>query len=534
MALAWGAGPPLVLSQRAEPRTFNPVFAFDAPTRDLLRLLHGRLVRINGATLGTEASLAQSWKFTPDGRRCIVELRRGVKFSDGAPFDADDVVFTFAVYQDEKVGSAQRDLLAPNGLPVRLTKLGSHRLQLDFAEPHAPGERLFDGLAILPRHRLEAAWREGRLAGAWSIQTPPDQMAGLGPFVLAEYRPGQFVRLRRNPHYWQSGKPYLDEVRIVVAADQTAEALRFRRGEIHLLQRPPAAVFDALGEGVARLDAGASLEYQFVFFNLNTDRAPEAVRAKQPWFRETAFRRAISLAADRAAMCRLAFAGRATPLAHHVTPGNRAWVVPGAPPRQDPAGARALLAQAGFRLDAGTLRDAQGRAVEFNLAVNAANTAHQQLATILQADLRALGISLRIVPLEFRSLVDRVLKSLDYDAALMALGSGDADPNAEMNVWLADGSMHVWNLDAAKSPLPWELEIDRLMKQQRVTRDPARRRDLYGQVQRLVAGHLPVIALVSPHLLVAHQAGLRGVRPGLTPPYALWNIEDFTWGPSGR
>lgn len=521
----------LVLSQRAEPRTFNPVLAVDAPTRDLLRLLHGRLVRINGGTLATEASLAQSWKFSADGLSCTVDLRRGVRFSDGHPFDADDVVFTFAVYQDEKLASPQRDLLSPNGKPIRLTKLSSHRLRLDFAEPHAPGERLFDGLNLLPRHRLEPAYREGRLAQTWTLQTPPDQIVGLGPFVLAEHRPGQAIRLKRNPHYWQAGKPGLDAVEIVITPDQTAEALRFRQGEIDLIQRPPAKVFASLPSTIAKVDAGPSLEYHFVFFNLNAaaDRLPESVRAKQLWFRNPAFRRAVSLAADRAAMCKLAFEGRAMPLAHHVTPGNQAWLAPGPPPRHDPQEARHLLTTAGFRLDSGTLRDAVGKPVEFSLAVNSANAAQVQLATILQEDLRALGIQLRLVTIEFRSLVDRVLKTLDYDAALMSLGSGDADPNAEMNVWLAAGSMHVWNLAAETKPFPWETEIDRRMKQQRTSRDPKLRRQLYSEVQRLVAEHLPIIALVSPHLLVAHRPGLRNVRPGLTPPYALWNIEDFAW-----
>lgn len=526
----FGAGNRLVLSQRSEPRTFNPALAIDAPTRDILRLLHGRLARINGATLATEASLAQSWKFSTDGLSCAVDLRPGLRFSDGHPFDADDVLFTFAVYQDERVASTQRDLLAPNGKPIRITKLSSHRLRLDFAEPHAPGERLFDGLAILPRHLLEPAYREGRLAQAWTLATPPAQMAGLGPFMLAEYRPGQSVRLRRNPHYWQAGKPRLDELEILIVPDQTAEALRFRRGEIDLLQRPPPKVFQALEPGIAKLDAGASLEYHFLVFNLNDagDRLPAAIGPRQAWFRDLSFRRAISLAADRAGMSKLAFEGRATPLAHHVTPGNRMWVVPSVP-RHDPAESGRLLTAAGYRLEAGQLRDRGGRAVEFSLAVNSANAAQMQLATILQADLRGLGIPVRLVPLEFRSLVDRVLKTLDYDAALMALGSGDADPNSEMNVWLRAGSMHVWNLSAETKALPWEVEIDRLMKDQRITRDPKARRQLYAQVQRLVAEHLPVIALVSPHLLVAHQPGLKNVRPGLTPPYALWNIEDLAW-----
>lgn len=512
----------VVLAQRAEPRSFNPVTAFDVPTRDVLRLIHGRLVRINGVTLATEASLARSWKLTPDGRSCTVELRRGVRFSDGQPFDADDVLFSFEVYLDPKLGSAQRDLLSPNGQPVQVSKLSSHTIRVEFKEPYAPGVRLFDGLAILPRHLLDKPYREGKLAQAWTVGTPPAQIAGLGPFALAQHVPGQRLILRRNPYYWEAGKPKLDEVEIAFTPDQTAEVLRFRQGEIDLIQRPPAKAFAALDSTFTKLDVGPSLEYHHLFFNLNgaAGQVPEAIRAKQDWFRREPFRRAISLAADRAAMTKLAFDGRATPLAHHVTPGNKAWLVEGRSPQRSLEEAKKLLADAGLA----------GRSLEFSLLVNAANTAQAQLATILQEDLRGLGIRLRIVPLDFRSLVDRVTKSLDYEAALMGFGSGDADPNSEMNIWLSRGAMHIWNLSAEKNPLPWEREIDRWMLQQRSTLNPSERKRAYGEVQKLVAQHLPIIALVSPHLLVAHKAALKGVRPGITPPFSLWNIEEWHWG----
>jgi peptide/nickel transport system substrate-binding protein len=521
-----------VLSQRAEPRTFNPVIAVDAPTRDILRLLHGRLARINGGTLGVDPSLAKSWRFSPDGRVCNIELRQGIRFSDGDPFDADDVLFSFEVYLDAKLGSTQRDLLAPEGQPIQVTKAGPYAVRIEFPVPHAPGARLFDGLAMLPKHLLDKPYREGKLAQSWTVASPLNQIAGLKPFIAERYVPGQRLVLKRNPNYWQPGKPGLDEVEILFTPDQTAEALRFRHGEIDLLQRPSAKSFTAFEAATAKLDLGPSLEYHFLFFNLNggSQKLSEGVRAKQVWFQDIAFRKAVSLAADRAAMAKLAFEGRASALAHHVTPGNKAWLVETAPPRHSIDEAKKLLQQAGFRLQGGSLTSAAGQAVEFSLLVNSANAAQMQIATILQEDLRALGIKLRITPMEFRSLVDRVTRSLDFEAAIMGLGSGDADPNSEMNIWMSSGSMHVWNLSAEKNPLPWELEIDQWMRRQRSTLNVSERKRAYGNVQKLVAEHLPVIALVSPHLLVVHKPGLQGVRPSIVPPYALWNIEDWRWG----
>ncbi|MDX1979608.1 MAG: ABC transporter substrate-binding protein [Bryobacteraceae bacterium] len=529
----------LTISMRSEPRTLNPVVAVDAPSRELMRLLHGRLARIHGVTHVVEPSLATAWKFSSDGRSAVVTLRKGVTFSDGDPFDADDVLFSFQVYLDGKVASPQRSLLMPGGKPVTAEKLTSHSIRLHFAEPHGPGERMFDGIPILPKHRLEGAYREGKLAGMWTVSSAPGEIAGLGPFVMAQYAAGEKIVLKRNPRFWMraDGKalPYLDEVRIVFTPDQTAEALRFRAGEIDLISRPPAQAFASLGRDLKDhhfIDSGSSLEYHFVFFNLNDapDRIPAAVAARQKWFSEPRFRRAVSLAADRQGMARLAFEGRATPLAHHVTAGNRLWVSKDirVPARSLEEGRRLLLA-AGFRMEGSALVDSQGKAVEFTLAYNSGNAQQGQMATLLQEDLRPLGIRLRLAPLEFRALVNRVLKTLDYDAALMALGSGDADPNAEMNVWHTSGAMHVWNLSARNKPTAWEAEIDRHMRQQQSTRDFAQRRKAYHRVQELVAEHLPILSLVSPNLLTAHRPGLENVRPSILPPYALWNIEQFRW-----
>src|SRR5204863_2411510 len=134
---------------------------------------------------------AKAWTLSPDGRRYTLTLRQGVRFSDGAPFDADDVVFSFRVYSDEKSNAPQRDLLIVGGQPIGVRKVGQSIVQFDLAEPYAAAERLFDGVAMLPRHLLEQSYTEGRVADAWGLTTPAAQMAGLGPFRFKEYAPGE-------------------------------------------------------------------------------------------------------------------------------------------------------------------------------------------------------------------------------------------------------------------------------------------------------------------------------------------------------
>ena len=149
------------------------------------------------------------------------------------------------------------------------------------------------------------------------------------------------------------------------------------------------------------------------------------------------------------------------------------------------------------------------------------------MATIIQDDLNQLGMDVHVVPLDFGSMVDRLLQSSDYEAAVMGLVSGDADPTSEMNIWVTSGETHLWDLRRTKPATPWEAEMDRLMEQQLITLDYAARRRLYDQVQEIVADNLPVICLVSPNILAGAKDRVGNFRPAILDPYALWNIEEL-------
>jgi peptide/nickel transport system substrate-binding protein len=531
----------LVFALRSEPKTLNPVTGVDIPSKEVIGRLTADLIHIDRETQRTSPALARSWSAAPDGRHYTLELRRGLRFSDGHPLDADDVVFSFACYLDERNRSPQRDLLIVGGKPVGVRKLDAHRVAVDLEQPYAAAERLFDSLAILPRHLLLKAQQEGRLAQAWGLGTAPAEIAGMGPFRLKSYAPGDRLVLERNPHYWKVDRagralPYLDEVVFLLVPSEDAQVIRFKAGETDLISRLNAENFTLLASEPAGrhrlLDLGPGLEYTFLFFNLNDlagGKLP-AVSGKQAWFQKTAFRQAVSAALDRQGMVRLVCRGRGTPLATHVTPGNKAWLNRALVPQaRSPARARDLLAGAGFSWKDGALRDPAGAPVEFTIVTNAANAARVQMATIVQDDLRELGMKAQVVPLENRALLDRVFQSHDYEAALMALGSGDSDPTSEMSVWLSSGPTHLWRLGQAQPATPWEKEIDEAMRRQLVTLDPKERKRLYDRVQELVAENLPLIPLISPNVLVGAKAELGNFRPAVLDHYVLWNADELYW-----
>ncbi|MGH9712975.1 MAG: ABC transporter substrate-binding protein [Candidatus Acidiferrales bacterium] len=535
------SGGRLVVGLRSEPKTLNPVLAADATSRDVIRCMTSDLIHINRESLKTEAALAKSWSVSKDGREYTLHIRRGLRFSDGQPFNADDVVFSFQLYLDEKNHSPQRDLLVIAGKPIDLQKVDDYTVRFELAKPYAAAERIFDGLAILPRHLLEDAYQKGNFAQALSVSMQPGQFAGLGPFRLKEYVPGQRVVLEKNPYYWKKDRagnrlPYLDEVVFLFVPNEDAQVVRFEAGETDLLSRFSAENFPVLEKqqatkGYHLYDLGAGLEYNFLFFNLNdlSGKGHPEIAKKQAWFQDVRFRQAVSAAVDRESIIRLVYQGRATPLWGSVTPGNKLWIDNTIPHRvRSLDRARQLLQSAGFSYKSdGTLVDSRGTAVEFSILTSSSNAQRLKMATLIQDDLSHLGMNVHVVSLEFRAMIDRLLNTDDYEAALMALVSGDADPTPEMNVWLSSGETHLWHPSQEKPATPWEAEIDRLMEQQMVTLDYTKRKQLYDRVQEIAAENLPIICLASPNILVGARDRIGNFRPAILDPYTLWNIEQL-------
>src|SRR5690349_13068160 len=531
----------LVIGQRAEPKTFNPVMAIDAPSREVIGRMAADLVHINRVTQKAEAALASSWKISKDGRSFVLKLRKGLRFSDGQPFDADDVIFTFKVYLDDKIHSPQRDLLVINGKPLSVTKLDAYTVRFDLAQPYAAAERIFDSLPILPRHLLVQAYEQGKFAETWNLNVAPNAIAGLGAFRLKQYLPGQRVVMERNPYYWKVDRsqhrlPYLDEIAFLFVGTEDAQVLRFQAGETDVINRFGTDNYDVLARDQQRRgyhveDLGPSLEFNFLVFNLNdlpADKFPDITR-EQAWFRDLKFRQAVSSAIDRASIVRLVYQGHGAALWGNETPADKVWLNQSLPrPERSLDRARELLKSAGFSWTGdGRLIDKQGKPVEFTIVTSSSNAQRVKMATIIADDLGQLGMNVHPVPLEFRAVIDRVFQSNNYEACILALGGGDADPNVVMNVWLSNGATHVWNLHESHPATPWEAEVDRLMNEQMITIDRNHRKRLYDRAQQLIADNLPVIFLATPNVLVGAKNELGNFQPGVLEPYALWNTEEL-------
>jgi peptide/nickel transport system substrate-binding protein len=497
---------------RGEPRNLHPLTAMDDISDTVRYLTGGVLIRMNRATQRAEPELAASWSASRDSRSITFHLRRGVKFSDGTPFTPGDVEYTIRQLLDPKLEAPLADSFRTDPGGPRFAIQGD-AITIMFPVPLAGYVTLFDQLPIL------------------SARSPLGIKAVLGPFTIKEYRPGVELLLARNPNYWKmdpQGRalPYLDSVRLSIQQNREIEVARFRRGELQLIDSIDPAIFDELSKAMpgAAHDAGPSLDSEMIWFN-QTSGAPIPA-FKQAWFHSREFRVAVSKAIRRADICRIAYHGHARPAYGPISPSNEFWFNRRLqPPDLDLAGALKELRLAGFTMRDGTLHDAEGHSVEFSAITNAGNEVREHIAAMLQQDLTAIGIKLNIVTLDFKSLIQRITSTHDYESCLLGLRRVELDPNSQMNVWMSSGENHQWN-PAQKTPgTAWEAEIDSLMLKQSSNLDPVKRKVCFDRVQEIAAEQQPLIYLVNPNSLSATVGGLRNVSATALPPQLVWNIE---------
>jgi peptide/nickel transport system substrate-binding protein len=530
----------LVASVRGEPGGFNRYTDVPESTLELVTLLtQAPLVRLNRLTGLVEPWLAESWSRAPDGLTYTLKLRQGVTFSDGAPFSSADVLFAFGAVYDPRVNSPLADALKVGDRPLEVSAPDAYTVVVRFAEPYGLGLNLLDNLPILPRHRLEGAWRAGRLNAEWRLNTPPSATAGLGPFVLEQYVFGQRIVLRRNPRYWRRDEegrplPYLDRLILEIAGDQTIEVLRLESGAVDLLtteiRLEDFSVLKRLEKtGTLQLiDAGVSVDADALWFNL--DPARKNGDPRRAWLQSTEFRKAVSHAVNRGAFVSTVYLGAGVPVYGPVTPGNRLYYLPDVPKYDyDPTRAARILEGLGLRdRDGdGVREDPEGRPARFTLLTQSGHTQRTTAASVLQASLARIGVAVDIVALDASTLAEYYDRGR-YDAMYFGIQASSMDPAESVEFWLSSGWLHFWQPSQRTPSRAWERRIDRLMREHIASPDLERRRHLFDEVQRVFGEEVPALYFGVPRIFVAMRSRVLNATPAVLRPQVLWNAERLS------
>jgi peptide/nickel transport system substrate-binding protein len=530
-------GGSLIASIRTEPGSFNRYVHRDAGAELVSILTQAKLVRINKATQIVEPWLADSWSVSEDGRAFTLKLHPGVTFSDGQPLTADDVVFSFRAVYDLGPEGPLGDALQVEGRKLDVAAVDASTVSIVFPVTYAPGVRILDNLPIFPKHKLASALRAGKIHDAWGLSTPPSELAGLGPFVLADYVPGQRLVFDRNPRYFRKAAdgtalPYLDRVTVEITPDPNTELLRLEAGQIDAMTievapESYATIKRAADAGKVKLaDLGVGYNADALWFNLKPGAF--AGDPREAWLQRDELRKAISLAVDRKIFADTVFLGAAEPVYGPETPANKQWYW-GRPTAHDPAAARQLLARIGLtdRNGDGMLEDAGGRPARFTLLTQKGRPNLERSVAVIRDELKKIGIKVDVVLLEQGALQQRLFKG-DFESILIVFNATNLDPAMNPDFWLSSGSAHVWNMAQATPATEWEKEIDDLMGTVMTSVDAAERKRAFDQVQMIFAENLPVLYFVAPRLYMGVSTRVGGLSPSILRPQLLWNIDQMT------
>ncbi|HEY0307090.1 MAG TPA: ABC transporter substrate-binding protein [Acidobacteriaceae bacterium] len=497
-----------------DPKTFDPAKVDEAASEQVRYLTGGVLLRVNRQTQRAEPYLAESYTISADGKVVTFKLRNGLRFSDGSALTSVDVAWSLRrVLAPETQAPVAQEFLVPNAVtvatPDRLTVV------VRLAKRVVGVDHVFDEIAIEPANRSST----GRVTA--------------GPFVMAEYKRGQYVRLARNPNYWRhdgtgAQLPYASGIRLDIQNNHEQEIALFQRGEYDLIEGLSPEYFNVLAHKTPQSvrDLGASLNTEQLWFNeANAAPLPEFEKA---WFQNRGFRVAVSQAIHRMDLVRIAYSGHATPAFTFISPANTVWHNRTLKyPHESVSEARQLLAAAGFHMSGAFLYDSGGHAVKFSIVTNAGNAARARMASLIQQDLSQIGIQVTIVTLDFPALIERLMHKQDYEACLLGLSNVEPDPNAMMNLWLSSSPNHQWNPSEKTPATAWEAEIDKQMTLQATSAVYRVRKQAVDRVQQIVADEQPFIYLVYPNALDAISQRLVGVSPAVLSPGLVWNVDSI-------
>lgn len=544
------AGGTLTLAMGDSPPRFFYYGEISNVSQTLTQQMFDSLVEFDLDNYELVPGLAASWDVSDDGTVYTFNLRDGVNWHDGVPFTADDVVFTYEqiiTNPEARAGDAANFQFTVDGeaRAVRFEAVDRLTVRMTLPAPSA-AFLLQQRFPIMPKHKLLPFSVEGGAAAAdinnaWPTDVAPSEVVGTGPFQLAEYVPGQVVRLTKNANYWKTDEagtalPYLDGLTYLIVPGTDAQIAQFLAGNLDQLNISGAQFPDFKSRELAGADF-AVVQSPALFgspphlaFNFDaTD--PDLQRA----FSDVAFRQAMEYAVDRMRVIEDVYNGLAEIPGTPTAPANGAFY-------EDTTGLMRMydLEAAAAALDALGYVDSNGdgvrnltaaRELEFTLTYGNDSSTWTDIATILQNDFAEIGVRVNLQGIQSSQLLGTGLSG-DYEALLVALGN-QPDPELRKPIWQPGGSLYYWHRSTQPAEQgaapnfaamePWEQQVYEIFDLNSTEVDPAVRAARYRDWQRLNAEFLPVIMIAKPGNVAAvydrvgNFAYSLGVIPGYNP-----------------
>jgi peptide/nickel transport system substrate-binding protein len=455
--------------------------------------------------LNPVGDLAESWEFSRDCRDLTFRLRPGVKWHDGQPFTADDVVFTWQTTIDPKVPSPYKSEYEK---VESVRAEGPNVVRIHYSQPFAKALSNW-ATAMLPKHLLEKYVSEGRIREAPQNWSAP---IGTGPYRFKELRSGEKVVLVANRDYWD-GRPYISRIvyRIIPSQATTFLELKARGVDamtLTALQYARQTNYRAFERAFTKFRHPGN-GYTYIGFNL-----------KDPRFADRRVRQAFAHAINKRELMDGVRLGLAREATGPYKPGTWVYTDKVKTYPFDMEKARQLLAEAGWReKNADGLLVKDGKPFTFEVLTNQGNDERKKIAEIVQAQLGELGVRVEIRILEWAAFLKEHIKKRNFEAIVMGWGIG-IDPDQYV-VWHSsqNGPDQLNHISYANP------EVDRLLEAGRTSCVQAERVKIYRRLQEVLAEDLPIIYLYFGDALPVVSSRVHGIDPG--PNGVRWHQEKW-------
>lgn len=475
---------------------FNPYLFSNGWDENVTEVIFGRLIGQDSHGK-LRAEQAESWQVSKDGLQYTIKLRKGLKFSDGTPFTADDVAFTLTVLHDPtydggtdvslakiKGGDAYKAGKADSVSGIKV--LNPQTIQITVNEPGATTLQLLGG-PVLSRAWYGRGYQQGKLDALRQLSSKP---LGAGPYIYTKFVPGQEVRFTANPHYY-AGKPAVPNFIYRITNDATKLQL-FQTGETDLEGFSINAdnIEQLKSLGFANLNIYNSSDYSLIEFNHN-----------KPTFKDVRVRQALTYGLDRKKLVDVVFQGYGSVATVPLSPVSWAYDTKGVNPYKfDPAKANALLEQAGWKLGSDGIREKGGQKLVITLLATK-SLFNDALIPIAKESFKRIGVELRPEVSDFNALLAK-RKAGNFDLATFRT-SGLSDPH--------DG---VASFRSTESDVGYNNpQVDKLINDGNATLDINKRKKIYNQLYQVLANDAPLILLANRKLLYVNSSRIGNYRP---------------------
>jgi peptide/nickel transport system substrate-binding protein len=494
-------GDAIIDSSIGDASILNPILLTDGASGDIAGLVFNGLVKYD-KDIKLVGDLAEKWDVSKDGLIITFYLRKNVKWHDGIGFTADDVKFTY----DKLVSPTTKTPYSSSYTIIQKAEvLDKYTFRVKYKKPFAPALESW-GMGILPKHLLEKV----------DINNAPFNRnpIGTGPYIFKKWKTAEKIVLEANPDYFE-GKPYISKYIYRIIPDQSVQFLELKSGGIDMMGLTPDIYKNQADTKwfTSKFNKYRYPAFMYTYLGYNL---------LNPIFKDKKVRVAISYAINKKEIIEGVLQGLGVESTGPFPPTSWAYNNEIKGYEYSPSKAKKILEEIGWKdLNNDSILEKDNKPFEFLLMTNQGNKSRELCATIIQEQLKKVGIKVNIRIIAWSSFISEYIDKKKFDAVILGWSLG-RDPDC-YDIWHSSKTEEKqYNFVSYKNSV-----VDGLLVEGRETFDIEKRKKIYHRIHNILAEDVPYTFLYVPDSLVAIQNRIHNVEPapiGLSYNFIRWFV----------